>query len=63
MVAGVYSDDGAIQLEATTQFRKLLSIGEICFQFSVSVDDIMEVVSECIFCIFFLQSVALQLRK
>lgn len=27
MVAGVYSDDPATQLEATTQFRKLLSIG------------------------------------
>jgi len=27
MVAGVYSDDGNAQLEATTQFRKLLSIG------------------------------------
>ncbi|RWW79911.1 hypothetical protein BHE74_00011772 [Ensete ventricosum] len=27
MVAGVYSDDSILQLEATTQFRKLLSIG------------------------------------
>ena len=27
MVAGVMSDDPARQLEATTQFRKLLSIG------------------------------------
>lgn len=27
MVAGVWSDDSALQLEATTQFRKLLSIG------------------------------------
>lgn len=27
MVAGVYSNDGNMQLEATTQFRKLLSIG------------------------------------
>ncbi|XVF66160.1 hypothetical protein PTKIN_Ptkin10aG0012800 [Pterospermum kingtungense] len=26
MVAGVFSDNGAVQLEATTQFRKLLSI-------------------------------------
>ncbi|KAF2308290.1 hypothetical protein GH714_039908 [Hevea brasiliensis] len=26
MVAGVWSDDGSLQLEATTQFRKLLSI-------------------------------------
>jgi len=29
MVAGVYSDDPATQLEATTQFRKLLSIGMV----------------------------------
>ena len=29
MVAGVYSDDSTLQLEATTQFRKLLSIGII----------------------------------
>lgn len=28
MVAGVWSDDSALQLEATTQFRKLLSIGQ-----------------------------------
>lgn len=27
MVAGVYSNDSNMQLEATTQFRKLLSIG------------------------------------
>jgi len=27
MVAGVWSDDNSQQLEATTQFRKLLSIG------------------------------------
>jgi hypothetical protein len=27
MVSGVYSDDNTLQLEATTQFRKLLSIG------------------------------------
>lgn len=27
MVQGVWSDDPASQLEATTQFRKLLSIG------------------------------------
>jgi hypothetical protein len=31
MVAGVYSEDPATQLEATTQFRKLLSIGMIDF--------------------------------
>ena len=30
MVAGVWSDDTALQLEATTQFRKLLSIGIFC---------------------------------
>jgi hypothetical protein len=27
MVQGVWSDDPSLQLEATTQFRKLLSIG------------------------------------
>lgn len=27
MVRGVWSDDPAMQLESTTQFRKLLSIG------------------------------------
>lgn len=27
MVAGVWSDNNNLQLEATTQFRKLLSIG------------------------------------
>ncbi len=27
MVQGVFSEDAAMQLEATTQFRKLLSIG------------------------------------
>lgn len=31
MVAGVWSDDGNMRLEATTHFRKLLSIGLICF--------------------------------
>lgn len=33
MVAGVWSDNSTLQLEATTQFRKLLSIGtwKICF--------------------------------
>lgn len=30
MVAGVWSDDSNMQLEATTQFRKLLSIGIQC---------------------------------
>ena len=32
MVAGVYSDDPSIQLESTTSFRKLLSIGTEVFQ-------------------------------
>ncbi len=31
MVAGVYSEDPATQLEVTTQFRKLLSIGRLDF--------------------------------
>jgi hypothetical protein len=37
MVSGVYSDDNNTQLEATTQFRKLLSIGTglLIFQFFV----------------------------
>ena len=30
MVAGVWSDNSNLQLEATTQFRKLLSIGTFC---------------------------------
>lgn len=29
MVAGVWTDESHLQLEATTQFRKLLSIGEV----------------------------------
>ena len=32
MVAGVYSDEPSIQLESTTSFRKLLSIGTDYFQ-------------------------------
>lgn len=31
MVAGVWSDDGNRQLEATTDFRKLLSIGFVLY--------------------------------
>lgn len=31
MVAGVWSNDNSLQLEATTQFRKLLSIGNCDF--------------------------------
>lgn len=38
MVAGVWSDNSSLQLEATTQFRKLLSIGtfmciSLCYLF------------------------------
>jgi hypothetical protein len=39
MVAGVWSNDSNLQLEATTQFRKLLSIGILfiyLFSFSLS---------------------------
>lgn len=32
MVAGVCSDDGNAQLEATTHFRKLLSIGVLLYR-------------------------------
>jgi hypothetical protein len=39
MVQAVLSDDGAVQLEATTQFRKLLSIGETYISLT-SLDDI-----------------------
>lgn len=35
MIAGVLSDDNNQQLEATTQFRKLLSIGNFLFTFDV----------------------------
>lgn len=31
MIAGIWSDDNNLQLEATTQFRKLLSIGKTSF--------------------------------
>lgn len=33
MVSAIYSDDPATQLEATTQFRKLLSIGVLMLDF------------------------------
>jgi hypothetical protein len=33
MVSGVYSEDPSTQLEATTQFRKLLSIGAVVLVF------------------------------
>lgn len=36
MVAGVWSDNSNLQLEATTQFRKLLSIGTTFYNFLVS---------------------------
>jgi hypothetical protein len=35
MVSGVYSDDNNLQLEATTQFRKLLSIGTNLLSFQL----------------------------
>lgn len=37
MVAGVWSDNSSLQLEATTQFRKLLSIGIHIISFAVFV--------------------------
>ena len=37
MVAGVWSDNSSLQLEATTQFRKLLSIGIHMISFAVFV--------------------------
>lgn len=33
MVASVWTEDAGQQLDATTQFRKLLSIGVSCFPF------------------------------
>lgn len=38
MVAGVFSNDNNMQLEATTQFRKLLSIGNTIFFLSLLLD-------------------------
>lgn len=35
MVAAIYSDDPASQLEATTQFRKLLSIGVLMSRLAI----------------------------
>ncbi len=35
MISGVYSEDPSTQLEATTQFRKLLSIGMVPVFFKV----------------------------
>jgi hypothetical protein len=35
MISGVYSEDPSTQLEATTQFRKLLSIGMVPIFFKV----------------------------
>lgn len=45
MVRGVSSDNPASQLEATTQFRKLLSIG-VCI-FSYSFDKSILVIVSC----------------
>jgi hypothetical protein len=39
MVQAVHSNDPSVQLEATTQFRKLLSIGEIGILCAVSIPD------------------------
>ena len=60
MVAGVYSNDNASQLEATTQFRKLLSIGIV----NVLHDCLWIIVHAIahIFCVF-LQNEVHQLRK
>lgn len=45
MVAGVWSDDSTLQLEATTQFRKLLSIGKDLLQLCIY----CPFISECIY--------------
>lgn len=37
MVAGVWSDNSSAQLEATTQFRKLLSIGNFTIPYRLYV--------------------------
>ena len=42
IVQGVYSEDPQAQLEATTQFRKLLSIGKLYIFF---------LLSECYMCV------------
>ena len=60
MVAGVWSDEGNMQLEATTQFRKLLSIGKYCLN--------IEYCCVCIWIVcdlktFLLQSVVPRLKK
>lgn len=33
LVAGIWTDENTLQLEATTQFRKLLSIGKTSISF------------------------------
>ena len=40
MVRGVYSDDAQQQLEATTQFRKLLSIGKLTHRIPAWIDSV-----------------------
>lgn len=61
MVAGVWSDDSNMQLEATTQFRKLLSIGRVVNLCLVPVTFLCVRLTYILY--FNYQSVALQLKK
>lgn len=61
MVAGVWSDDSNMQLEATTQFRKLLSIGRVVNLCLVSITFLCVRLTYITY--FNYQSVALQLKK
>ncbi|KAH8499696.1 hypothetical protein H0E87_015068 [Populus deltoides] len=42
MVSGVWSDDSNLQLEATTQFRKLLSIGIFFWRGSPPIEEVIQ---------------------